>query len=466
MSVMLFRAGYRCGLVVAAAVFVAAATGCFDERERPTVPIFGELVVLSDPEGADIILDEQELGVTTPATLFEIPAGEHRLDLELRAGVEFYRWRDSVSVPEEAVDTVEAALQGGCTRDCGFLVDRGRIECRSNSNGDTCAGVFYETEPALLWPEPSGGAYTGGGRLLIAARIAEGAGPQTGDTISTLVFRQSWIGRRPVEQTSSDRLETMNLEYWGTATFPGEAVTGLSVRETLLAVDSADVEDVLFLHFEIENVSADERYRRLYPWVPDSGYTFDGLYVGFGFDADVGAPEDDLGTFDPDLDLAFMYDADFQDEELGEFSERPALAGLVTVEPPAGATERTFTLWRREDDWDNGTFHGFAWRLLAGRLGPGDAISDHPSPDIGHTSDAPDDYRLIDAHGPLRIAPGESVTMTVAIVMAEPVPGTFTPGTLIPAGDPTDPGRAILDVAADLRELAAQVPELWSRYRP
>ena len=56
--------------------------------------------------------------------------------------------------------------------------------------------------------------------------------------------------------------------------------------------------------------------------------------------------------------------------------------------------------------------------------------------------------------------------LTVALVLAEPVPGTFTPGTGILPGDPTDPNRTILNVAADLRALAADLPVLWARYRP
>ncbi len=104
--------------------------------------------------------------------------------------------------------------------------------------------------------------------------------------------------------------------------------------------------------------------------------------------------------------------------------------------------------------------------MLAGQLAPGDPIDDHRSPDIGHAPDQPNDYRLTEGHGPLRLAPGESLTLTVALVLAEPAPGTFTPGNRVPPGDPEDAGRAILDVAADLQSLAAELPDLWNRFRP
>jgi PEGA domain len=461
--------GSSCRRAVTVAVILAGAVwSCGANRDRPTTPVFGDLVVISDPEGAQIAVDGTILESTTPATLEGIEAGTRTLELALVPGpAEFFGWQDTVTVSEERLDTVEAALEGGCNRNCPFLMDQGRIVCRSNGRGDSCASVFYDGVAALQWPgSASGTTYGAGGRLLLAGIFDSSAGDQAGDTIATQVYDVAWIGRQPMARSSSGGRQVMEIEYWGSARYRSESLQGLSVKETLIAVDSAGVEDVLFIHFEIENVSDDERYRRIYPWIPEGGYTYESLYIGFGLDADVGSAENDLGTFDPDLDLSFMYDAFFRDEVLGDYAERPALVGLVTVEPPAGTTRRTFTLWRREDDWDDGDRHDLGWRVLAGRLAAGDPIQDHPSPDIGYQGTEPNDYRLTEAHGPLRLAPGESTTFTVAIVVAEPVPGTYTPGTRVPPGDPTDPNRQILAVANSLRALAAQVPALWTRYRP
>lgn len=462
MSSVRGRELWRYSLVVLAAV--SALEAC-SERSRPTVPVFGDLTVISDPAGAEITIDGENLGVLTPATLEGVEAGSRELELALFSGSsEVFAWSDTVTVPEEDIDTVEAALQGGCSRNCPFVLEKGRVLCRATGRGDTCASVFFDAVSALQWPGSSGGSYAAGGRLLLAGRI--GAGPQAGDTIATQNYDVAWVGRRPVSQITSGRVQIIEPEYWGAARYNGESLIGLQVKQKIVSVDSAVVEDVLFIQFEVENVSADDRYRRLYPWVPEGGYTFESLYVGFGLDADIGASEDDLGTFDPSLDLSFMYDAAFQDPELGEFADRPALVGLVVVEAPIEAAERRFTMWRREDDWDDGDRHDFGWRILAGRLAAGDPIDDHPAPEIGHQGSQPADYRITEARGPLRLEPGEAFGLTVALVLAEPVPGLYTPGTVVPPGDPTSSSRQILDIAGDLRALAEIVPELWDRYRP
>ena len=452
---------------LAVAWLAATLWGCFDDRSRPTVPVLVDVTVLSDPAGAEIVLDGEALGTTTPATLTGVPAGPHRFLLELSAApTQVFVWADTVIVPQEAVDTIDVALEGGCRFNCPLLVDRGRIRCLFNNFGDTCASVFFDLVPALEWPGTSGADYGAGGRLLVAAILDDDAGAQAGDTVATQVYELAWVGRYPVASGSSGRRQTEQLTYWASSLFSGASLLGLSVSETLVAVDSAGTEDVLFIQLKVQNISDDERYRDLYPSVPAGGYTFRELYLGVGLDADVGAAADDVGTFDPGLDLAFIYDADFSDVQLGDFAERPALVGLATVEPPAGATRRTLTVWRVTDDWDGEDRQDFAWRLLAGRLRSGDPIGDHPSPDIGHASDDLADYRITEAYGPLQLAPGDTIEMTVALVLAEPVAGTFTPGALVLPGDPTDPDRAILNVAADLRALAADLPVLWARYRP
>lgn len=463
------RRGARLGRrSVSIALLMVVSLGCFEERNRPTIPIFGSLAVNSDPQGAEIFLDDRSLGALTPVTLEMVPAGEHLLTLVLGEGTpEVFTFSDSIVVPEEALDSVEAALQGGCLEDCPFVLARGRLECRLTGAGDTCASVFFD-QPALEWPGGSGADYGGGGRLLVAGIIGEDGGQLAGDTLAIPVFeRGAWIGRRPVTREVTPRRQELDVEYWARSSFAGQYLQGLSVLERLISVDSVGVEDVLLLQFEVVNISDDPLYRALFPWIPEGGYTIRDMYLGYGLDADVGQSDDDLGTVDPELNLAFLYDADFRDSQLpAEFRDRPALVGVATIIPPEGAPGRTLTYWRLSDDWDEGgAAYGFAWRLLSGQLGPDDPLDDHPAAEIGHHPSMAADYRTIEAWGPLSLAPGESTLLTVALLVAEPVAGTFTPGTHLDPGDPTDPGRQILQVAGDLRALAAQLNEFWTRYR-
>ena len=450
-----------------AAALVVLNAACTETRSRPTVPFSGSLAVLSDPPGASIALDGVALPNTTPDTLSGVPSGQHEIELLLSGGsFEAFRWSGEVTVPQEDLGIVEAALQGGCGRDCPFIIDRGRIICRFNGVGDTCASSFFTTMPALQWPGEAEGDFGSGGRLLAAAILEDDAEAQAGDTLATQVFRSAWLGRRPISQSVDGLRQVSEINYWGTEQFVGSSLLGLNVEQTMVAVDSPLVEDILFIHFRVTNISADPLYRFHYPSIPEGGYTLGSLYLGFGLDADVGFPGDDLATFDPDLDLGFIYDGDFNDSEFGAQTDRPALVGVVSLERPTGTAEHIRTLWRSEDDWDDGVRHDFAWRLLAGRLSGADALSDHPDAEIGFVSDELADYRFIHTHGPLRLAPGESVEFAVGLIFAEPVDGAFTSGELVAPGDPTTSNRTILSIAQTLRDLAAQAPEFWDRYRP
>ena len=62
--------------------------------------------------------------------------------------------------------------------------------------------------------------------------------------------------------------------------------------------------------------------------------------------------------------------------------------------------------------------------------------------------------------GPLRLAPGDSARIVLAVALAPPAPGTFTSGTNIPPGNPDDTGRQMYRVVALLRERLAEAETL------
>jgi len=132
--------------------------------------------------------------------------------------------------------------------------------------------------------------------------------------------------------------------------------------------------------------------------------------------------------------------------------------GVRVLEAPPGMSP-ILSAWPRSADWLPGTVgESTGWGWLAGQQD--EKYPRHPDDRIGYAPTGPDDYRILTSAGPLRLAPGESATLTVAVVIAEPEPGTFTPGQTIGPGDPLDPNRQILRVAEGLRQRAIAAEEL------
>jgi len=76
---------------------------------------------------------------------------------------------------------------------------------------------------------------------------------------------------------------------------------------------------------------------------------------------------------------------------------------------------------------------------------------------IGYVGSTVQDYRMSVSAGPLRLQPGDSAVVRVAVILAAPVPGTFVSTKDLPPGNPMDPNRAIVPVAGNLFTKAAGV---------
>jgi hypothetical protein len=125
------------------------------------------------------------------------------------------------------------------------------------------------------------------------------------------------------------------------------------------------------------------------------------------------------------------------------------------MEAPAGVSI-VLNGWRNvggvTPDWGGGRTNEFVGlRMMSGI---GTYTPAHPDPRIGHTPGDPGDVRLLVSAGPFTIAPGDSASFVYAIVLSEPVPGTFQPGTPTDPGDPLDPARPIAQVAQTLIDRA------------
>ena len=464
----------------AAACLALSLFGCEFGRDRPTIAVPGDLDVTSDPSGAQIILDNRNTGLQTPATL-STSAGNHFLALDLLTSSELFVWRGNVAVPETATAFVDAALVGGCFANCPFQVSANRVECVIVGLGDFCSTFFNPNQPQENeWPAGSGNEYVANLRVQVAARVGPEWSAFAGDTVASLVYQDTWLGRSPVSVTGGAGDHQGSFRYWAD---PGPFVTrpllvGLEVAQDVVAPADSDLEDVIYFRFRITNVTADPRFQHWHPEVPATGITYTDLYAGMALDADIGGSSqpiefsDDVGTLVRDS-VAFIYDLEFAADLTAPYDTAPPLVGLVIVEAPVAAARRPFTLWTIDTDWDNlaGTGdddYGYGYRALSAQLTATDPVQDctGPGDDIGHCSDDPGDYRLALTAGPLTLAPGDSAVYTLALVFAEPVPGTFTSGTAIEPGLPTTAGRAIEAVADSLVARARRAAALWSQVSP
>lgn len=456
-----------------AVVVCAVAVACEFGRDRPTTPILGDVNVTSDPAGALILVNGRSTGEVTPA-IVPAPADSPEIRLQLQASAtEFFGWLGRVAVPETMQVDVDAALVGGCAANCPFQVRTTRTECLVVGFGDFCSTVFNASLPGTNeWPRDSGNEYVANLRVQVAAIVGADGDTLAGDTLVSLVYQDTWIGRSPI-MAGADQA---SFRYWADpiSALGPQRLVGLEVEQQVIAPTNADLRDVLYFRFRLRNVTDDPRHRHWRPEIPVGGFTFENLYAGMALDADIGAFADDVGTLLADS-FAFIYDLDFQDPELvSGYSTMPPLVGLVLAETPPGVQRRPFSLWTSDTDWDDpapaggGPEPGFGYRVLTAQLSPTDPLADctGPGDDIGHCSDAIADYRLSLTAGPLTLAPGDTAVFAAALVYAEPAPGQFTPGSPIFPGDPTTSRPALEAVADSLLTRARRAVALWPSVAP
>jgi hypothetical protein len=445
-------------LTICAAGLVLA--GC-DDPDRPFVPLpGGDLIVHSDPTGASIRLNFEVLPTVTPDTLVGLYAGENDLVLFLDTAGIRYGWAERILAPPRGMTaTILRPLVLPCiTTDCALW-----------STAHTVANVRIALNPAgpllfrggsglgMFWPAGESNSYASVGMPAFAGVVAG-----TADTVALGPYDVRYLNGRPVPRTESEPFR-YELESWvipRNLSLP--TVRGLAIRQTVTA---GAVPDAVLVHLSFTNISADSLYRSADTRAPAEGITYEAAYLGFILDADIGTPtvdgtaEDDLVSYEPDANLVFTYDSDFAAPNFGAWATRPALVGLQLVERPAGSAVR-LNAWVRATtagalDWSAGSLSEPAgWRWLSATQ---TTLGNHPDARVGfapETADLAADYRMLVSAGPIRLAPGETAEILVAVLLAEPVAGTYTSGTRVAPGDPLDMDRPIRQVAATLIERA------------
>ena len=285
----------------------------------------------------------------------------------------------------------------------------------------------------------------------------------TRDTLAFGIYNVNFMAGRPSPQVTqtADRF-TLTQSYWVVPTefvrfSPGQpAIRGIEVQEELIGMSAQ--QDIAFIKLTFTNITNNPSYQTLDPFLPTAGVTYTWVYIGFALDAEVGSPDDDAVTYDPAQDMVYMYDMDFLDTAFPtEMTGKPGLIGLRIVEAPSGATVKALNAWPRGSDWVAGepTTEKSGWYHFSGtrvrqELLPSDIAGQH----IGYAPNTAGDFRMSVAAGPVTLAPGQSASITVAVILAAPVPGTYQSGVAVPPENPTVSGRKIELIAKDLLDKA------------
>lgn len=429
------------------------ATACRDDGIGPGT---GRVFVQSDPPGARIAVDGRNTNRVTPDTIRGL-SGQHELIVTLDSGRWSYRYGAQINVSDDSV----AAINGPVVLRCGRPSCYRDVRISPTPLFETfrlsinALGTFFledGTGDGLTWPVATNNSYVSTGMPMFAARLSNG------DTVALGIYDQPFLAGRPAPPVvrAEDQLRATQAPW---VIPPSNMITlstvrGLRLDQHLVAVP--DVPEAIGVRLVVHNISADPLYMATDPLVPEGGLTFENAWIGYGLDVDIGNAADDVMAYAPAENMVFAYDWEWEEPGFqGSARSAPGMVGLVVLDTEAG-TSHVLNGWRNvggvTPDWGGGRTNEF--RGLRMMSGIGTYPPSHPDPGIGHTPDAPGDVRLLISSGPFTLAPGDSATMTFAVVIAEPVPGTFTPGLGTPPGDPMDPTRPILEIGAGLIDRA------------
>ena len=368
-----------------------------------------------------------------------------------------------------------------------YWSQRTRLACPMNDFGDFCTRIPDPAKLGLSWPtdEANNAAdlneYVAHGRLLIAATVGPELGTDAGKNIATSLYNFGDYGPRRRLQVVPDDSSRYSSVVWtdlrheplfGFATGRlayGDrqlALFGLEVKTTYF--QPAAFQDVLFIRFDVRNISREVDYRRLHPDTPENGFTVTNVYLTPTIDPDIGGGfnteyADDAATVFYDQKLLTGYDREFdirRTDWVPRWADAPGIVGFQLIDAGPAGDARAVLFSADSPDYLTVAEEAEAHTIVsAGRVATlagcvASAQLFDCAPETGS------DVRMGWSVGPIAsIAPEQTYSITVAVLMASPKAGSFTSGTgIAPRNDAIgDNTRQIYTVAEALRALAAQI---------
>ena len=457
-----------------------------------------------DTVEAMVIIDNLDT-VTAPTDSVEnFPRGAHQFEAHL--DVDYLVSKFTQTIDPRTSTAILPILPAGTCRvydyDSQFCQRRNfvshrlsRIYCPVGDFGEFCTYFPDALHVGASWPTDSAASaqneYIAHGKLLIGA-IAANA-----DTIATAFYDIGDYSPRRRHHVAPGDSSLWQSEVWTdarhvpiypdsepslTRTDRAASLFGLSVRTTY-SVPST-YKNAMFVRFDVTNISDSADYRRVHPAEPAGGHTITQVYLAPVIDPDVGGIRivggtryddsiDDNGTVFPADSLVMAYDQAFAVPAFGGgYNNKPGLVGMRLLEAPAGTTARALILdtgTRLEYGFDPSvkTVEDSTYYVIAGgrTTSTRDKCTQYTTEaayvcSVVGDGEAAHNIRIGWSLGPIAsIAPGQSVSLTVAIIFAPPAAGTFTSGTSVAPlnNNLSSTTRSIYLISAQLRALADAV---------
>ena len=462
-----YRTKMRHAVTILAAAALCAVTACREE-DGPLAGASGKLVVTSDPSGARVIIDEVDTGLRTPVTIADV-GGQMDVEVIFDSGGARYSYSRRVTVSGNLTETIHAPLAARCGPGANLCIENFASTHIAGNFGisvNALGAIMLEDGigGGLLWPSNTNDSYVSNGMPMIAAKLG-------GHPVALGMYDTPALAGRPALDVdlAGGALRTDQKTWIAPTSSSTSLVTirGIEVREEMMIDPAAP--DIVLIKLTYRNITNSPTYQLLDARGGEfgAGLTYDDVYVGFGLDPDIGVSSNDLMAYDPERQTVFAYDADFSDNAFTSgAAQMPGIVGLRLLSAPSGA--RTIlngyglTNTNVSRDWHAGTSdEGTGWSVLSGTAA---YTPDDPDPNIGNLVTSPTDVRILVSAGPYTLRPADEITIVVAVALARPKAGTFTPGTVVSPGLPSDGSRQILVIAADLRARLLEAESLLPHF--
>jgi hypothetical protein len=483
---------------------LAALTACGDDTPtKPTGPLtikFETLAIRAggttlDTISGRAILDGRDTIRIPNDSFVNVARGEHEFTFEFETDYMSTTSRGIIDPFAKKV-VYEVSPAGTCrsfTADATFCQGRNllywsqhrRILCPANDYGEFCVATADRAGVGATWPNDTN-QYITRGKLLIAATLgagSPGAGSQMATAFESVGDYAPRTRLRVVPADSSRYSNEVWTDVRHVPAFPAQIEPlnpgdrenlnlGLSVQATYYLPQQYG--DALFIRYDVTNISNRPRYRLVNPEEPLAGHTVQGVYLVPMIDPDIGGTAqneaiDDNATVFPRDSLIVAYDQAFSVPTFSPSARaNPGVVGLQLVSGPPGTTARALIL----DTGDSLSFATAAreattYSTLAAGRAVGIASCTGGTPAYVCAPEAGSNVRVGWSVGPVAaLAPGQTTSITVAVLFANPKAGTFTSGTAIaPRNDAlmntgNNTGSPLFDLTEPLRTLSAQVRRL------